>query len=97
MKKLEKKIKLRGLGFDTPVYASLLERTDKKAIYERKDPNGVIYYEVFLIRKSSFPVWKNGKVTDRVVGELYPGNEAFGDWAWCYKYSGAAWAKYESL
>ena len=53
-------------------------------IYARTDPQGIIAYEVFKIKTRNAEKhldWT--KDYDR--REIYPGNEDFGEWAWCCK------------
>jgi len=88
MKKLENEIDLKGLGM--PVKATLIERAEDKAIYERSDG----YFEVFKIKVS-----KESEVFGKSypVRETYPGNEDFGYSAWCYRSLDKANAKYRSI
>jgi hypothetical protein len=70
--------------------ATLVERTDKKAMYKRWDD----VYEVFRIKivneKTVF-----GKTYPR--HEVYPGNEDFGSTAWCFKNEQLARRRYKVL
>ena len=86
--KLPEIIKLRGIG--KPVFAKLIERTNKKAIYERDDQ----VYEVFRIKtqKEGYAFGVKFK-----AGEVYPNNEDFGKIAWCYTDKNLALKKYLSL
>lgn len=98
MRKLETTIKLRRMGYNQPVFSHLLERDDVKAIYEVKHPvddKFISYYEVFKIAIAQPRKLPNGEVLP--VRELYPGHEDFGVTAWCFKYSGRAWAKFEEI
>jgi hypothetical protein len=70
--------------------ATLVVRTDKKAIYKRWD--GI--YEVFrvLIEKPSVVFGKSYP-----AHESYPGNEEFGSIAWCYHDKALALERYHAL
>ena len=81
MKRLEPKIKLRGLGYHEPVYAELMFRTGHKAMYRVKHLTGHIVYEVFSIRKGVGKYLPSGAY--KPAGELYPSNDDFGKTAWC--------------
>jgi len=70
--------------------AKLLHRTEQKAIYERSD----LHYEVFRV-KIAEATEIFGKTYPR--RELYPTNENFGQWAWCYKNKEGAMKRYNSL
>jgi hypothetical protein len=95
MNLLPPKIKLRGLGFDIPVFATVVERNDHKAIYKVNHPTGHIYYEVFQIRKGIGKFLPSGAY--KPAGELYPGNDDFGKTAWCINDLDRAMDKYLSL
>ena len=98
MDKLETKVKMRGLGYDTPVFAIQLHRTENSAIYEVKHPDGQIYYEVFIIAKKRQPLYENGKfIGETKPNEVYPKNEDFGRTAWCIRNFNRATEKYLSL
>lgn len=76
MLELPEQVDLKKLGM-----ATLVIRNDKVAIYKR-DEN---IFEVFKrkyrdARMANF----NGKVVEYKAGEVYPSNEDFGLWAWCY-------------
>lgn len=80
---------LNGVGIPQ-MSATLIERTDKKAMYKRWDD----IWEVFRIKvskeKSMF-----GKTYP--LREVYPGNEDFGSTAWCYKDEILAKKRYDVL
>ena len=80
---------LYGVGI-AGVTAKLIERTDKKAIYFRTDN----VWEVFKI-KISEPSEVFGKKYPK--REVYPGNEDFGVWAWCYRDETLARKKYSNI
>lgn len=96
--------KLRKNGFDY----ELLERCDTCAIYKQIDTreNGekvIIAYEVFEIRKRKECEINGTKIEG---GEIFPGNNAFGKYAWsCTTYNGSkpehgladAYKKYEEI
>ena len=72
----------RKNGFDY----RLVERSKNCAVYEQLDyeENGeewTVAYEVFIIKNR-----KESKIGDRIIeaGEVFPGNEDFGDNAWSY-------------
>jgi len=88
MKKLEKEIHIKGLGM--PMRTVLVKRTAKKAMYLRDD----MIYEVFKIKVSP-PKSMFGK--DYPEREVYPGNEDFGVWAWCFNNKTVAEETYENL
>lgn len=80
---------LNGVGIPG-MTATLVERTDKKAIYKRWDD----VWEVFRIKivkeKTMF-----GKTYPR--REVYPSNEDFGATAWGYKDEHLARRRYDVL
>ena len=56
-----------------------IHRGERSCVYERREPEGDVYYEVFLIKNK--PDRKiRGKLLE--AKEVYPHNEAFGVWAW---------------
>jgi len=67
---------LKGIGI-RDIWAKLVKRSDTKAMYVRKDH----VYEVFEIKVRK-PKELNGYKYPRM--EVYPGNEDFGHWAWCF-------------
>ena len=89
MQKLKETIEVRGEGIKG-VVSTLVFRTNNKFIYKRSDG----YYEVFKRRTR-----KEGKVfgVDMPEREVYPGNNDFGDWAWCIRDYDRAIAKYNAL
>lgn len=70
--------------------AKLVKRTDTKAMYYRWDD----VYEVFRI-KIEEPKEMFGKLYPR--REIYPGNEDFGKWAWCFSDKESAEKRYDAL
>lgn len=80
---------LNGVGIPG-MTATLIERTDKKAIYKRWDD----VWEVFRIKtvKEKEIFWKVYP-----AHEVYPGNEDFGATAWCFKDEELARRRYEVL
>lgn len=86
MKKLEPHIRKNGFDY------YLIDRDDHCALYEQiaEDHTGEkfsVAFEVFEIK-----VTKEGKIGSRIIegGEKFPGNEAFGNYAWCYTCSNGA-------
>jgi hypothetical protein len=76
MIKLPQIVDVKGTGIRNLTF-SLVERTDKKAIYMRSDN----VYEVFYVKISRERfVFGN----DYPEKEAYPGNEDFGKTAWCF-------------
>jgi hypothetical protein len=80
---------LNGVGIPG-MTATLVERTDKKAMYKRWDD----VYEVFRIKISKEKILF-GKTYPR--REVYPGNEDFGSTAWCFKDEKLASKRYDVL
>ncbi|MBU0846946.1 hypothetical protein KKH23_07110 [Patescibacteria group bacterium] len=67
-----------------------IKRTRKKAMYETDAPS----YEVFQVRiRPEMEAF--GK--EYPAAEIFPGNEDFGDFAWCYSKLENAETKYNSL
>lgn len=89
MLELPEQVDLKKLGI-----AQLIMRNNKAAIYKR----GQNIFEVFKrkhrnARTANF----NGKVVKYEAGEVYPSNEDFGLWAWCYTKLEDAERKFLSL
>jgi len=89
MQKLEKEIKVRGTGIPE-LTAELMERTEKKAIYHRSDD----IWEVFRIKIRKAEEEFGKQYPER---EVYPGNEDFGQTAWCFNNRENALKRYNSL
>jgi hypothetical protein len=70
--------------------AKLIDRTETEAIYYRWD--GV--YEVFRIKVALPSEYFGSNYPKR---EVYPGNEAFGSTAWCFKDEKLALKRYEAI
>ena len=89
MEKLPEVIRIYGTGIDG-LTSTLVKRTKKKAMYRRSD--GV--YEVFKIK-----IKKEQTVFGRFYPnrEVYPGNEDFGDWAWCFNNKIDAMTEYSNI
>lgn len=89
MEKLKEVESPRGTGIPN-LRATLIKRTDDKAIYKRND--GV--YEVFKIK-----IQEKREAFGREFPhkEMYPGNEDFGNSAWCYVGKDQALKRYENL
>ena len=87
--RLPKEVAIRGTGIDG-LTATLIERTENKAIYKRCD--GV--YEVFRIRKAD-AMTLFGK--QRPAQEMYPSNNEFGNSAWAYVDKTIAMELYKSI
>ena len=66
----------KGVGIQG-LWAKLVERTDTKAMYVRKDR----VYEVFEIKVREATEIHGYQYPKQ---EMYPKNEDFGHWAWCY-------------
>lgn len=80
---------LNGVGIPG-MTAKLVVRTDKKAVYYRWDN----IWEVFKIKiKEAAVVFK----THQPKREVYPGNEDFGQTAWCYNNEANAMKMYEQI
>jgi hypothetical protein len=88
MEKLKDVIEIRGIGY--PCKATLVRRTKKKAMYKRSDG----YYEVFKVK-----IKPAGSVFGKPLPEreVYPGNEDFGFFAWCFSNRENADIRYDSL
>jgi hypothetical protein len=81
--KLQETYNKRGMNY------KLLKRNEKAAIYEQFSPDGLMVgYEVFSIHVNKSFVFPNGKINPSK--EAYPGDEAFGKWAWSYTKNGLA-------
>ena len=76
MQKLQQTLEVRGTGIPG-LKATLVERTDKKAIYLRSDD----VYEVFYVQVSPEEMQFGKLYPER---ETYPSNEDFGKMAWTY-------------
>jgi hypothetical protein len=89
LQKLDERIKMNGVGIQN-LHASLVKRTDDKAWYIRDDN----VHEVFKIKiEEKQEVF--GKTYPR--RERYPGNEDFGQWAWCFRKEENARYKYNNI
>ncbi len=71
-------------------YATLVVRTDDKAIYKRCDD----VWEVFRIKIEEEQTIFGKKYPRR---EVYPGNEDFGSIAWCFTNEESAMKRYKAL
>jgi len=89
MQKLDSVVKILGTGIEG-LTATLIERTKKKAIYLRSDG----YYEVFKIKTKKASSLFGRDYPDR---EVYPGNEDFGNSAWCFTKKELAYERYKNL
>jgi hypothetical protein len=87
--KLPKEVACNGVGISN-MTATLVERTDKKAIYLRWD--GV--YEVFRIAMQEATEIFGNHVPKK---EAYPGNEKFGTIAWSFRDKDSAMAMYRRI
>jgi len=70
--------------------ATLIERTENKAIYYRWDN----VYEVFRMKKSGATTMMGRSYPAR---EVYPGNEDFGKIAWCFRDKSMAMDMYKRI
>ena len=80
---------LNGVGI-ADMTAKCVQRTPNKAMYLRWDGT----YEVFRIKIS-----REKEIFGRTYPprEVYPGNEDFGTFAWCYKDKDMALKRYEDM
>ena len=89
MQELGETVNLKRLGD-----AQLVMRNERVAIYKRSET----IYEVF---KRKFRNERTARFGERVVtypaGEVYPSDEDFGVWAWCYVRLEDAEKKYNKL
>jgi hypothetical protein len=90
MKPLEKQITKNGHVYHqiaASPEAYLYEQTDKST-------GKTVGFEVFKHREN-----KAGEVYGKAIeaAVAFPGNEAFGTWAWSYRTFAAAYKKYEEL
>ena len=70
MNKLKQVYELRGMGYSPMPTATLLERNEKAAIYERNNHDGTIYYEVFKVRLKPERELPNGVLdTQEMLGK----------------------------
>ncbi len=76
MKELEVKIRKRCIDY------TQIEVSPKGYIYAHTVPNGTKYYEVFK-RVEYAPHHKQKSLSKHASWVLFPGDEAFGKWAWC--------------
>jgi hypothetical protein len=88
MELLKEVMELRGIGY--PMKATLIQRTDKKAMYLRDDE----YYEIFKVY-----ITPAGEMFGKFYPEreAYPCNEDFGVSAWCFHDRQKAYRRYEKL
>lgn len=86
---LPERLPLKGLGIRN-LEAKLVDREGDTCFYKRSDG----YYEVFIVK-----VRKASKVygKDYPDREIYPGNEEFGQRAWCFRSFKEAEDKFNSL
>ncbi|MCK9412103.1 MAG: hypothetical protein M0Q53_07360 [Prolixibacteraceae bacterium] len=62
------------------IVTTLVERTERKALYHRSDG----YYECFVIKVVKEKAYKDGKwIPTGDTVEKYPKDNDFGAWAWC--------------
>ena len=87
--RLPEVVSIRGAGIDG-LTATLIERTENKAIYRRND----LVYEVFRIKKAGAGEMFGKSYGDR---EVYPGNNDFGSTAWAYMDKNIAMELYHSI
>ena len=66
-----------------------INRGSKALIYRQEISSKASYYEVFLLRTS-----RERRIKDVLLPakEIFPSNEAFGEWAWTFRdYKSAEW------
>jgi hypothetical protein len=75
-------LKKRYNGFDY----TLVHRGKRTCIYKQIVTNEIRYYEVFIIkvREERTIKFKDGERKIK-AHEMWPGNEAFGKWAWTFR------------
>lgn len=84
-----------GSGEVKPSKFKQIKASKKAYIYERTEPEGTIYYEVFKHKESKGGIGMHGiNYTARV---RYPKSKSFGVWAWCYREIEQAEKKYNEL
>ena len=89
MQELNENVDLKKLG-----NATLIMRNEGVALYQR-DKN---IFEVFKRKyRQEKKVTFKGKEVIYPAGEIYPSNEDFGVWAWCYTSLEDAERKYNIL
>ena len=88
-RKLTEVVEISGAGIPQ-LTATLVKRTDKKAIYKRWDD----VWEVFRIKVAS-PTEIYGRTYPE--REVYPGNEDFGATAWCFSSEESAMRMYDNI
>jgi len=88
MERLPEVIEVKGVGIPG-LTAKLVMRTDKKAMYRRDN-----VYEVFRIKVAEAREAFGKNYPQR---EVYPGNEDFGVWAWCFSNEAKAKQRYDSI
>lgn len=72
-------VKKRHNGFDY----TLVRRDKRSCIYEQEVTPEIKYYEVFRIKVRKERIIKFKGVEKKIeAGEMWPGDEAFGKWAW---------------
>ena len=89
LQKLPKVVNIKGIGIPD-ITAECIERTNKKALYERSDE----IWEVFKVQISPAAEIFGRQYPRR---EVYPGNEDFGKTAWCFNDENFARRKYNKI
>jgi len=87
--KLGEVVEISGTGIPQ-LTAKLIKRTNKKAIYYRRDD----VWEVFRIK-----ITEAGELFGRMYPrrEVYPCNEDFGVVAWCFRNEESAMRRYNDI
>jgi len=83
-------LKLRKNGFN---YTQIL-RGQRSCIYAQEVSENTVYFEVFILKVKPIRIIF-GKIIDET--EVYPNNEAFGNWAWTCRTYKSAIEKYKEL
>jgi len=71
--------------------------SDKAQIWIGVNPEGVSFYEVWLVRYLTKDVMQGGVITHKAGSQIAPSNENFGTYAWSYSSLERAITKFNSL
>lgn len=83
---IELQLEFSGTGQHAGWVFTQVSRTDYGCVYRRTSKDvSHSYYEVFRrrIAKASTREFPNGSVKEYPDRVIYPGDSAFGNWAWC--------------
>ena len=75
-------IEFQGRASQKGFSFKLLKREDNVAIYQKDIGDGVMYYEVVIVKHHNGLTFGD---THRPPSEFYPGDNQFGETGWCYR------------